>query len=475
MAKAMAHPARSVSDLRRRYEALGVTLEQVRRQSEALSRSMAQGEALKEARDGRLAAMRETAGASVAVGAPVIKAVADTATFGDAVKDIAITGELSRDAERRLGASLRSVAASVNQSAVDMARGVGLLIANGMEADKAASQAELLGRFTTATRASFEDAASMMVSFDRLGVSAQDMAMAFSQAAKAGKLGSFEVRDMAKWFPQIGGYLKAIGVTGNEAVINMASRLQIAMKTAGSTDEAANNFRNFLSKLTSPDTAKDFEKLGIDLQGSMLRMARQGLDPIEGAVGVIMDKMRQQSPAVAAELQALSKELSSIQDPARRAAELERRRAMIESLGQQAGLGQMFQDMQAMSYLMAELQNRDELKRIQKETASGRATDGRMALDVDFAKRLESPLEQLKSLKIQLTEMGMSIGEALLPPLLSIVEAVKTGGQICIGMDAGQPRADQNGRRVGDGHDSRQAGSDGGRLGGQFHAALAAK
>ncbi|TXF11933.1 phage tail tape measure protein [Pelomicrobium methylotrophicum] len=415
----------TLAALNRDYERLGRTIESVTRRQEALSRAMQRRSDLAAERQRLGGEIMGAYGTALAVGAPVIGAVREAAGFGDAVKDIAIVGELTREEEARLGASLRRVALSVNQTAADMARGVGLLIANGMEAGKAAQQAELLGRFTTATRASFDDAARMMVSFDLLGVSAQDMALAFSQAAKAGKLGSFEVRDMAKWFPQLGGYLKAIGVTGTEAVVNMASRLQIAMKTAGSTDEAANNFRNFLAKLTSPDTAKDFEKLGIDLQGSMLRMARQGLDPIEGAIAVIMSQMAKTSPKVAAELQALSKEIAAIKDPTERAAELERRRAMIEALGARAGLGQMFQDMQAVGYLLAELQNRDELKRIRTETATGRNADGQMSLDADFAKRMQSPVEQFKALKIALQDMAMDVGDALLPALTDIVQTMK--------------------------------------------------
>ncbi|MEO1766794.1 phage tail tape measure protein [Thiobacter aerophilum] len=415
----------TLAALNRDYERLGRTIEAVTQRQEKLARAMQ--------RRADLAADRQRIGGeimgayatAISVGAPVITSVREATGFADAVKDIAIVGELTREQERVLGDSLREVARATNQTARDMAAGVSMLIANGMEAGKAAEQARLLGKFTTATRASMDDAAKMMVSFDLLGVSAKDMELAFAQAAKAGKLGSFEVRDMAKWFPQLGGYMKAIGITGNEAVVNMASRLQIAMRTAGSTDEAANNFRNFLAKLTSPDTKKDFEKLGIDLQGSMLRMARQGLDPIEGAVGIIMTRLGQQSPQVAAELKALAAELDKIKDPAARAAEMERRRTMIEALGARAGLGEMFQDMQAMSYLLAEIQNRGDLKKIREETATGKGASGKSALDEDFAKRMESPLEQFKRFKIELQDLGITVGEALLPPLLELVQAVK--------------------------------------------------
>lgn len=414
---------KTLAALNRDYERLGRAIDDVRKRQEALGRAMARREALAAQRQRLGGEIMGTYGTAIAVGAPVIGAVREAAGFGDAIKDIAIVGELTAEEEKKLGASLRRVAIEVNQTAEDMARGVGLLIANGMDPKKAEQQARLLGRFTTSSRASFDDSAKMMVTFDQLGV--EDYELAFSQASRAGKLGSFEVRDMAKWMPEIGGYLKAIGITGNEAVVNATSRLQIAKKTAGSSDEAANNFRNFLAKLTSPDTQKDFKKLGIDLQGAMIKLARQGLDPIEGAVGIILQKVSERAPEVTRELEELNKEIAAIKDPAERAAELERRRTMIEALGQRAGLAKMFQDMQAVSYLLAEIQNRDELKRIRGEVATGKNADGQMSLDADFAKRMESPLEQFKRLRIAISDLAMSVGEALLPPLTQIVTALQ--------------------------------------------------
>jgi len=424
MAQALQHPQRALGDLRRRYDELGSAITNVQNRHQAMQRSMDRRDQLAQGREQIGGDLMGATATAAAVGAPVLAAMREAVNFGDVMNDLAIVGDLTRDEQARLGVTLRGVALSVNQTASEVARGTALLIANGMETKKAADQAALLGRFTTASRASLDDAARMMVSFDVLGVSAQDMELAFSQAATAGKLGSFEVRDMARWFPALGGQMKAIGVVGNEAVVNMASRLQIAMATAGSTDEAANNFRNFLTKLTSPDTAKDFERLGIDLQGRMLGLARQGLDPIEGAVGMIMERIGQQTPAVAQELQALSNEIAAIKDPAERATEMQRRRGMIEALGQRAGLGQVFQDMQATSYLLAELQNRDQLGRIRAQTASGRNAEGTLTLDADFARREESPAEQLKRLRIQLQDMAISIGEALLPAALSLAQAL---------------------------------------------------
>lgn len=52
------------------------------------------------------------------------------------------------------------------------------------------------------------------------------MRLAFNQATSAGKMGGFETRDMAKWFLTLGGMMKSLGVTGNDAVVSLASRLQ---------------------------------------------------------------------------------------------------------------------------------------------------------------------------------------------------------------------------------------------------------
>lgn len=419
MAAAMAKPISNIGALRSQYDRLGQTMDQLRRKQDQLTASIARGDQLKNQRKDLRSDAMETVGTALAIGAPVASSVKIAASFEDAVKDIAITGDMSSMQELQLGKTIRESALRYNQGQLDIAKGVGVLVAEGMDPAKAEKQSGLLAKSATATRASFEDLARMNVSFDQLGV--KDMELAFNQAAKAGKQGSFELKDMAKWFPALGGMVKSLGITGNEAVVNMASRLQIARRTAGSNDEAANNFKNFLSKLTSPDTQKDFEKVGIDLGASLLRTARDGLDPIEAGVSIILARMQKAAPGAAAEMQKLSAELANIKDPAQRAAEMERRKGFIENLGQRAGLGELFQDMQAMSYLLAELQNRGDLKKIKDETASGKAANGQNQIDVDWERRMQGSAEKFKLFKRQLSEVGIVIGEVLLPPLTELL------------------------------------------------------
>mgnify|MGYP000568025601 CR=1 FL=1 len=74
---------------------------------------------------------------------------------------------------------------------------------------------------------------------------------------------------------------------GKEAMAEIGASLQIARIGAGSSDEAGNNFRNFLTKIFARDTQKQFADIGIDLQGSLMAYKSAGVSPIEGMISVM--------------------------------------------------------------------------------------------------------------------------------------------------------------------------------------------
>lgn len=59
-----------------------------------------------------------------------------------------------------------------------------------------------------------------------------------------GDQGSFEIPDQVKWMQSLAPMMAGIA-SGKEAVAEIGASLQIAKIGAGSTDEAANNFKNF--------------------------------------------------------------------------------------------------------------------------------------------------------------------------------------------------------------------------------------
>jgi len=415
MARAMSHPTRNVGELRRQYERLGQTIDQLRAKQEKLAASMARGDALKAARADLRGQAMETAGTAFALGAPVVQSVRLAASFQDQIKDTAITGEFSPAEEARLAATIRESALKWNQTQAEIARGTGVLVAGGIQDAKALeAYAPVMAKAATATRASMDDLGSVVIALrDNLQIGQDGFEGALNMLAYAGKRGQFEIRDMAKWLPTLTPAFASMGVTGKEAVAEIGAALQIARKGAGSNDEAANNFRNFLQKLFSQDTKKDFEKAGIDIEKSLKNLREKGLTPVQGMLEVITQYMGKKSPEAADQFQ----KAMAIKDDKEREMALQR-------LSEAYKLGELFQDMQAMNFIRPAIANMGEMKDIQ-QGSMGAADKG--LLDTDFKKRMAGATEQFKAFKIGIMDIGITIGDALLPPLTDLLQEVKPG------------------------------------------------
>lgn len=415
MARAMAHPTRNVGELRRQYERLGQTIDQLRAKQEKLAASMARGEALKSARADLRGQAMETIGTGVALGAPIVQSVRLAASFQDQVKDIAITGEFSPAEEARLGSAIRESALKWNQTQAEIARGTGVLVAGGIQNAKSLeAYAPVMAKAATATRASMDDLGNVVLALrDNLQIGEDGFEGALNMLAYAGKRGQFEIRDMAKWLPTLTPGFAAMGVTGKEAVAEIGAALQIARKGAGTNDEAANNFRNFLGKLFSQDTKKDFEKAGIDIEKSLKNLREKGLTPVQGMLEIITQYMGKKSPEAADQFQ----KAMAIKDDKERETALQR-------LSEAYKLGELFQDMQAMSFIRPAIANQGEMKDI-KQGSMDAGDKG--LLDADFKKRMEGATEQFKAFKISMMDIGITIGDALLPPLTELLQELKPG------------------------------------------------
>ncbi|MDA8449841.1 phage tail tape measure protein [Acidovorax sp. GBBC 3332] len=412
MAQSLTHPMRNVGALREQYERLGVTIERVTARQAALAASIARGDALRQQRGDLRGQVMETVGTGVALGAPVVQSVRLAAGHEDRMRDIAITGDFSAAEEASVGASVRAAAVRFNQYHEDVAAGVGKLVAGGIQSAKELSAyAPLMAKFATATRASMEDLGSVAIALrDNLGISSAGLDNAMNMLAYAGKRGQFEIRDMAKWVPSLAPSFQALGVTGKEAVAEIGAALQVARMGAGTNDEAANNFRNFLQKLTAPDTIKDFAKAGIDLKKSMLTLRAQGLTPVQAMLGTITAYMSTKGPKAAAELEKTLK----IKDD-------KERHAALQRLSEAYALGDLFQDMQVMAFIRPALANSKEMASIK----SGAVEAGNQGvIDKDYERRVQTSVEQFKAFRIGLRDVGITIGAALLPALNDLLQSV---------------------------------------------------
>lgn len=411
LAASIAKGGTGIERMRRQYDQVGRSIEQLKIKQERLNTSIARGEALKAQRADLRGQAMETVGTAAAVGAPVALAMRTATNFKDQTNDIAITGGFDAAEEQRLGDVLRGSALRWNQTQMDMAAGAQVLIAGGISNVKELeAYAPIMAKAATATRASMDDLGAVAIALDKnLGIGAAGLERSMNMLAYAGKSGQFELADMAKWLPQLTPQFAALGITGERAVAEIGASLQIAREGAGTNDEAANNFKNFLSKMTATETLKTFEKAGIDLKASMQNLVGSGLTPVQSMLQIVTDYVGTKGPAAAAEYQ----KAMAIKDD-------QERESALSRLNEAYKLGELFADQQVLSFLRPAMANQKGLADIQKGSVAA-ADQG--VLDADWKKRMESPKEQLKALSVNLSELGITVGSVLLPALVDLTQA----------------------------------------------------
>ncbi|KIR18116.1 Phage-related minor tail protein [Pseudomonas fluorescens] len=412
LSASLARGGTGLVQLRRQYDALGNTIDQLKAKQDRLTASIERGAALKNQRRELRGQAMEVIGTGVALGAPVLRSFNTAVDFQDQTRDIAITGGFNPAQEQRLSLAMRGAALRWNQTQTEVANGTAILIAGGIDSLKElTAYAPVMAKTATATRASMKDLGSVTIALnDNLGIGAAGFERSMNMLAFAGKSGQFELADMAKWLPQLTPQFAALGITGERAVAEIGAALQIARRGAGSNDEAANNYKNFLSKITAPETLKAFEKAGIDLKGSMKNLVSEGLSPAQAMLNILTAHLGKKAPTAAAEY---GKALD-IKDEQERAMALAR-------LDEAYKLGALFADQQVLSFVRPALANQKDLASIEQGSESA-ADQG--VLDQDWAKRMGSSKEQLKELRNNLTDVGLSVGSALLPAIVEVSRAV---------------------------------------------------
>ncbi|WJN78712.1 phage tail tape measure protein [Burkholderia anthina] len=408
MARAVAHPMRNIAELRGQYDRLGRTIDQVQAKQAALATRLARGAALREQRQGLGADMLGTYATAVATAAPVVGAVKQAANFEAGLRDIAITGNLTRDEEFRIGETMRRAALATSQGHNSILEGVGTLVAAGMDAKEAGQKSNLLGRVATATNADMKDLAGMVYSFsETLGIKG-DAALkeAFNRAAYGGKLGRFELKDMAKALPEMTAAFAAKGIKGQDALTQIIASLEVGREGAGSGDEAVTNLRNWLSHMNAKATIDAYKKAGVDYQKSMSNLVAGGYSSYEGSLQIAQKFIASRGDAFMKQWKAAGAK-----------GDEEAQRKLMESFG----LNEVFQDIQTINHLLAMRQGWDKYQQNKKDMGSVQALN---TIDQDYARRAELATVAWGRFQTQIADLGITVGRALLPSLTDLMNTV---------------------------------------------------
>ncbi|WP_164708188.1 phage tail tape measure protein, partial [Pseudomonas viridiflava] len=150
--------------------------------------------------------------------------------------------------EAELTTSVIKTSADTGMARNEVADLVNKLVGAGMSLDKALSYAPVAAKFAVGQGASGTDTANMIQALQQNAkiTDPKIMEKALEAIAMQGQAGSFEASDMARWFPQLLAGMGKLGVTGMDSVSQLGAMLQVQMKTAGGSDEAANNLKNWM-------------------------------------------------------------------------------------------------------------------------------------------------------------------------------------------------------------------------------------
>lgn len=324
--------------------------------------------------------------AGISFMAPINSAAQFDQKLRESVVTAGYWGDAAEKQIRRIADGVSQLALQVGIASSQLADARGLLIAGGMEETLVDRLLPTIGRVSKAASAVPDDVAKVAGALtNSLGVSSDQIELAFAKLITAGKLGRFEFRNMARELPELASQFTKFKIAGMEAVETLGASLQVAMFGTDDTRAAANNFKNFLSKVLAPDAVKNFKEMGVDILGVMQSAAAQGVNPIEAAVQKVLKLTGvSQKQALAIFNQKKSQGLTDAQAMAQ----------ALEQIKAIAGAGKLsniFGDMQVLDFLLPMLANIDKYQEFRKEIAAS-------GLDViarDFATQMEGLTSKL--------------------------------------------------------------------------------
>ncbi|HHE4602042.1 TPA: phage tail tape measure protein [Escherichia coli] len=282
----------------------------------------------------------------------------------------------------QMKSSIRNAVTYGGGTKEDAAETLDALLKDGISFETASKWLPELMKYATASGASATDLAKVMIKGKKtFGFRDEDISTVLNMAIAAGKEGSFELNDMARWLSQQMGAASAAGMKGKDDFVKILALNEAAAITAGSSDEAGNNVVNLLAKLTSKDieTAAagiNYNGKGIDFSGTLTEARENGLNPID-ALSSLIDKI----VASDKRYQELQKKLASARDKGEQMAVYDSMTTLLEGFG----VGKLVADRQALMALLAYRNNPEYRKKVEDAINQQRTLpEGQRAGDVDF-------------------------------------------------------------------------------------------
>lgn len=324
------------------------------------------------------------AAGAAAIGAGLVASVKVAASFEAVLADIGKTANVGQGELKKLGAEVLRLSGRnlTNLAPEKLAQGIQDLVAQGLELKDAVASIEALGRVATATNSDLLDVTKTGFQLQNaLKIRPTELKATFDALAFAGKQGAFELKDMAQFMPTIAAAAGTLGISGKQGAIALASMMQMVRKDAPDAGQAATRMTDAMLKMTAPDAVKNFKAFGVNIEQVLKSAKAKGINPMEAALN---------------ELQRVTG-------------------------GDVFKLSQIFGDKEAKLGLMSLMKYRKEYEKLKAESG-GAAAAG--TVDKDYQRSLGTFQGTLSSFQNSAQRLGITVGNALLPPLTSLAEKI---------------------------------------------------
>lgn len=215
--------------------------------------------------------------AAYGVGRGATAAIKRFADVERAMTRVGITGEATDDEIAKGIENMRKLAQDTAMPFDKMREGMEALTSSGKSFQESLAMMPSIARTAQASGASMADTANASVALiNHMAIKTEELQKAQDIMAKAGKLGQFEAKDMARYFPSMMPAAASVGFKGIEGLKQLSAIVQTIRSGTGTSEEAAGSAMNIFAKMESEETAKKFTKMGVDLRKEMEAARKKG-------------------------------------------------------------------------------------------------------------------------------------------------------------------------------------------------------
>jgi len=336
-------------------------------------------EAAASKRDQARGGLFDAIGTAAAVAAPITKAVQQFNAYEDALTDVGLKSDLSGAKLTALGERIRGQSRALNTSSIELLGGMNKLMEGGLDASAAEKALGHVAKAAIATKTPVDDLGQLTVAMINNGkIGADEVGKGLSALATAGKLGNAELNKMVPYLPRLTSQFATLGSTGVPAVADIGAAFQVVNGVVNNMEGSAAGIRDMMSKITADKAEKAFKAAGIDINKVMKEATAAGR-PLDA----ILETMQKFTGG----------DLTKIND--------------------------IFGDVQAQQAVRALLQNLEKLQEFREKARNAGDVIGQ-----DFLTRMGLGVEKTKAFTTAMSELGVTVGQALAPMVGAKMEAL---------------------------------------------------